>query len=534
MRNALTISLIFTALCIQAQTELPTGKIEVIKDFEVRLTETQKIKIVPQPVAVDSSVRRYEYKLLAQSPAIEYLIPELKPLAINAEKKPTYYPLFVKAGYGSPNSFLGMASYDHVQNENFQWGVDYRQLTGNNKKIPLQKFSDVQARINAGYHLSEHVQIQGYLDGQIEKVYFYGAEDVPSNPESLKRRFNRFDANFQIAKVYSPETSFSYKAFLQYMTDKDDLGSSEKAFRIGGTTATAFGEDHHPLGVSLMADMSSLQHSDKQTLNNVLLEPYFEYTVGRLKMHFGSILLFNKIQNEILPDLAFSFPLTGNRMTLMAGWNGDVAKNNFQFLSSYNPYITTRLDSINNMITRRIYAGVKGASGHFAYAFTGSYTSFEGMAFFLQDESEEEQFLPVYDDGSFVGIEASIRYEILKFVFLRAQVSQRFFKLDHEASPWHRPSLGINAQVTYAGGEDKYHVSFLFNSENGLPYRTVGGTEDNLDALIDLNLHGDYYFSDSFGAFVELNNLLGNNRERWATYPSYGFNAKAGILFRLP
>jgi hypothetical protein len=95
------------------------------------------------------------------------------------------------------------------------------------------------------------------------------------------------------------------------------------------------------------------------------------------------------------------------------------------------------------------------------------------------------------------------------------------------------PSFGGDGQITYSGGQDIYHVSFIVHGENGLPYRTVGGTVDNLDPLIDLNLHGDYYFTPSIGAFGEVNNILGNNRERWYTYPSFGFNAKAGILFRL-
>lgn len=87
--------------------------------------------------------------------------------------------------------------------------------------------------------------------------------------------------------------------------------------------------------------------------------------------------------------------------------------------------------------------------------------------------------------------------------------------------------------LTYSGGDDVYHVSLILHSENGLPYRTVGGTERRLDPLIDLNLHGDYYFTSMLGAFVEVNNILGNKREPWYTYPSYGFNAKAGVLFRM-
>ena len=71
--------------------DLPGGQIEVIKDFEVRLVEAKKIRIVPQPTALDSTVRRYEYKLLVPSPQIVYLVPEIKPLAINPEQKPVFY-----------------------------------------------------------------------------------------------------------------------------------------------------------------------------------------------------------------------------------------------------------------------------------------------------------------------------------------------------------------------------------------------------------------------------------------------------------
>lgn len=527
---------ILTLLVVKSygQTELPTGRIEVVKDFEVRLTETKKIRIVPQPVAVDSSIRRYEYKLLAPSPSIEYPVPEIKPLAINAEKKPLYYPLYAKVGYGSPNSLLGMASYDHVQNEKFNWGIDLRHLSANNKKIELQKFSDTRGRISGTYLLKETVQIDGYIDGHLEGVYFYGAEQIPSNPESLKRKFNRYDVLLKIGQVYAPETSLSYNAFLQYMTDKDDLGSRETTFKVGGEVKSAFGGGAYPLGIKMLADLSKLTHTESYAVNNLLINPFFDYAIGDLNMHFGATALLRKQQNEILPDLEFSFPLIKTRLTVFAGWIGEVQKNNFHFLSTYNPYISTRLDSINNMVSREIHAGVKGASGSFFYEVKGSYTSFEGMAFFLQDEDAEEQFIPVYDDGSFIGIQGSVRFEILKHVFLRAKLSQRFFSLDNESKPWHRPSLGINGEVTYSGGEDKYHVSVSFNGENGLPYRTVGGTESVLDPLLDLNIHADYYFSGSFGAFMEVNNILGNNRERWVNYPSFGFNAKAGILFRLP
>lgn len=534
MKNIISFLLSFTVLTLTAQTELPTGQIEVVKDFEVRLTETKKIRIIPQPVPIDSTVRRYDYKLLAPSPSIDYLSPEIKPLAINSEKKPLYYPLYAKVGYGSPNSLLGLFSYDHLQNESFQWGVDFRHLNANNKKIPVQKFSDSRGRLNASYLINENLKLDGYLDGHVEKDYFYGAEPIPSNEESLKRIFNRYDGYLSVERIDSVQYSLRYKAFIEYLTDKDNLGSRENSFLVGGEVGTSVGSNEFPVGVKILADLTRLAHVDEHTLNNFLFTPYADLFFGHFKFHLAGTALLRTNHNEIIPDFKLSYGIARGRMSIHAGWDGVVKKNDFHSLSSYNPYIDTRLDSLTNLISRRLFAGLSGKSGPLAYEINASYTSFESMAFFLQNEDEPEQFDPIYDNGSFIGVEAAVRFEVLKHVFLRTEFYQRVYTLDHENKPWHIPSFGLNGQLTYSGGDDKYHASFIFNTENGLPFRTVGGTEGNLDPLVDLNIHGDYYFSKPFGVFMELNNLLGNHRERWASYPSYGFNAKVGVLFRLP
>lgn len=535
MNVRLTIlgTLILATITLSAQEDLPTGKIEVIKDFEVRLTETRKIRIVPQPVALDTTMRRYTYTLAAPSPAIEYLTPEIKPLAIQPEEKPAYYPLMAKLGFGSPNSWLGAFSYDRVQTDALHWGVDLGYLSANNKKIPLQKFSDAHGRINAGYLLNEDVRIDAHFAGRFETVNFYGAESIPANPEALERNFKRYDAAIQVSRLIKAESSFNYKALLQVMADRDDIGSRESGLKIGGEVGSAIGKNGFPVGLSVIADLSKLKHNLELPLHNVLVEPYFKFFTGDLRVHLGVLALLRKDQNELLPVIEANYNLFGDLLIVRAGWKGSVIKNNFQSLSTINPYISARLDSINNEIDTRIYAGIRGTAGSFAYEFNGAYTKFEGKAFFLQHEEVEEQFIPVYDNGHYISLEGAVQYELLKHVDLRGQVFQRFYTLDNENKPWHVPSFGLDGMITYNGGGDLYHVSVIAHGENGLPYRTPGGTETRLDPLIDLNLHGDYFITESIGAFLQLNNLLGNNRERWYSYPSFGFNVKAGVIYRL-
>ncbi len=519
---------------LSAQDQLPSGQIEVIKAFEVRLTEAKKIRIVPQPTPLDSATRRYTYFLNAPSPTINYLVPEIKPLAINPEKKPTYYPMMGKAGYGNPNSFLGAFSFDHVQNDALSWGVDLGFLSANNKKIPLQKFSDSKGRINASYLLQGKAKIDGYLDGHFEKVYFYGAEQIPPNEDALKRNFKRYDGQVKISSLYAKGSGFRYTALLNILADKDDLGSRETGMRVGGEIGTAMGNKEFPVGIGILADVSKLKHTDEYPLNNLLITPYFGYFLGDIKLHVGGLALLNNTENEFLPDIEATYGLFHDLMRIKAGWKGAVLKNNFHYLSSVNPYINTRLDSINNMISRRIYAGIDGSSGSLTYEVTGGYTKFERMAFYLQDDLDQEQFNPIYDSGHYISVEGSVQLEVLKHVTLRTQLSNRIFTLDKEAKPWHVPSFEMSGMVTYTGGSDTYHVSLIFHGENGLPYRTVGGTEMRLDPLVDINLHADYFITDQIGVFAEINNIAGNHRERWVNYPSFGFNAKAGVIFRLP
>jgi len=534
MRILTTLFFLCMVGLLTAQEQLPSGQIEVIKDFEVRLTEAKKIRIVPQPTQVDSASRKYKYELVAPSPKIVYLTPELKPLAINPEKRPAYYPLMAKAGYGSPNSFLGAFSYDHVQNDVFAWGVDLGFLNANNKKIPLQKFSDGRGRFNASYLLNGKAKIDGYVDGHFEKNYFYGVAIIPGNEDALKRSFKRYDGQVKISSLYQKNKGFRYSALLNILADRDDLGSRETGMRVGGDIGTDIGAKQFPVGIGVIADVSKLKHTEEYPLNNVLVTPFMEYYLGDIKLHLGGLALLKPDENEFLPDIEASFGLFQDVMRIKAGWKGAVLKNNFHYLSSVNPYINTRLDSLNNMVSRRIYAGVNGTSGSFSYEVTTGYTKFERMAFYLQDEADPKQFNPIYDDGHYVSIEGSIQFELLKHITLRTQVSNRVFSLEHEAKPWHVPSFDMDGMITYTGGSDTYHVSLIFHGENGLPYRSIGGTEYRLDPLIDLNLHADYFITDQIGVFIEVNNILGNNRERWVNYPSFGFNAKAGVIFRLP
>ena len=110
--------------------------------------------------------------------------------------------------------------------------------------------------------------------------------------------------------------------------------------------------------------------------------------------------------------------------------------------------------------------------------------------------------------------------------------SQNIYDLDNEEKPWHLPALTVNVGGRYTTLENKLTVRGDFFLENGVPFVNAEGEADNLNALFDVSLGAEYYFSERFGGFVQLNNLANNRRERWFRYPTFGINALAGIMVR--
>ena len=68
--------------------------------------------------------------------------------------------------------------------------------------------------------------------------------------------------------------------------------------------------------------------------------------------------------------------------------------------------------------------------------------------------------------------------------------------------------------------------------QNGVNYKLKNGDADRLNALYDLSLGGEYFFSKNIGLFLDINNILDNKRERWQNLPTFGLNVLGGISAR--
>ena len=102
------------------------------------------------------------------------------------------------------------------------------------------------------------------------------------------------------------------------------------------------------------------------------------------------------------------------------------------------------------------------------------------------------------------------------------------YELDEEAKAWHMPSFKTNITVQYKFNEKVFINAEVYGLDKTFA-KLPGNEVETLPGIVDLNLGGEYKFNKYFTMFANLNNLLDQKHLRWYNYPSYGFNAMAGV-----
>jgi len=115
---------------------------------------------------------------------------------------------------------------------------------------------------------------------------------------------------------------------------------------------------------------------------------------------------------------------------------------------------------------------------------------------------------------------------------LAGTVSVNAYDLDNQERAWHLPATEFNVNATYKMLEEKLLLKGELFVANGVPYITPEGNTDNLNALLDVSAGAEYIITENISAFLDINNLLDNNRERWNSYQTYGLNVLFGVQAR--
>jgi hypothetical protein len=538
-----------TLLAAQPGGTKPPGNVadqsqDVVKNFDAKLLESEKVKVNPVLPAVDTTTKAQSYNVPNKVLVLEYQPPKMRPISMAQGKLPPQYNGFAKLGYGFPNSPYGEAAYRFGDPKVYMAGIKAKyHAADNSAKIENQRFSILDVEANGTYFLDIGMAIDGKIGFNQNTNHYYGY-NFPSkvatfSEEASKQRFNDFGASLKLYNSVRTVADFNYGVGLNLNVYSDNFTSKETDFLIKAEATKWFAEKH-PLTLVLKTDFTSYTEanaSNGQSLNNIHLLPSFTFKSDYFSLKLGGNLISSADIFYPKPDIEANLSVAGNKLGIFAGWKGDFIKNNFRNLTKYNPFIFSK-QTIKNTDVTEYYGGVKGAVSGFEYSAQTGWSSNKNLALFLLDSSDSKnRFNVVYDTVSIFNIRGAITFKPINDMELTATVSQNIYTAEKEKAAWGLPSLDMNIGAKYkifndAKANTTASVRANLFVQNGVNVKKFDGTSERLNALIDLSLGGEVFFTENIGVFLDVNNILDNKRQRWQNLPIFGLNILGGVTAR--
>lgn len=548
MRKIINLLIILTSVAIgniaaqQPGGIVPDQSQDVIKNFDAKLLESEKIKINPVLPKVDTATKAQTYTVPNKVLGIDYQPPRMRPIALAQQKLPPQYNGYLKAGYGFPNSPYGEGAYRYGDPKQYLLGLSVKHHSAEDKKVENQRFSKTDVEATGTFYARAGVAVDAKLYNHNNSNYYYGynaVSDSTFDREAVKQSIGIFGASIKAYNSVRTVADFNYGLGANFYSLGDNYSSKETDFNLK-LEATKWFKEKHPLSMIVRTEFTSLDTTDsgkKQSLNNIYLQPSFTFKGVMYSLKIGANLISSSDIFYPKPDIEATLNLAGNKLGIFAGWRGDMTKNSYRNLVKYNPFMFSR-PKIKNTEVDEIYGGVKGKLNALDYSAQFGWSNNKDLALFLSDSTDlKRRFNVIYDTVKIANIRAAITMNPVENLELTGTISQNVYTAKRQAAAWGLPSLDVNVSAKYKVFEDA-KANTLANLkaslfvQNGVNYLNKNKQPDRLNPLFDLSVGGEVFFNKNIGVFLDANNLLNLKRERWQNYPTFGLNILGGVSAR--
>lgn len=522
-------------VCIAFSTfgfsQIPGSQVTVEKLFDARLADAKRIETKPSLPSIDTNIVAQQYEVIPVKSNIDYKPPKIRPLRLKRSGKSKTYPGFVRLGVGMPLSWLGDVVYS-TSNDNIAIRGDLSTYGFTPTSNKLQKYSRYKGTIGGTYYTKSGIAVDLDLGYKRRNYGFYGFEAITglnadSFPTDLTQNFGTLGISAGIRNSKPTALNIDYFAKINTQFLADHFGSKERNIDIAFGSRKDFGE-HWYGEVDLNIDLTRFKEDITQTMNVYKIKPGFGYHQTKFALHLGIDVSSLDDEFYLFPNAKIGYNI-GNGFVIVAGAEGQIYKNNYTALTNYLPYLTSK-PTLQAARKYNYFAGVQGQIKSIQFEAKANYGNITNLALFSADTIDVYKFMPRYDTATVVGLDLEISVPIDNKLSGSLNLNTRVFNLKNYEKPYLLPSFDAQIVARYQVIPERMDVKGLVTLQNALPVLNADTTmANNTNFLADLSIHGDYKISQNFGAFVQLNNLFNNKRNKFPNYPILGTNVILGI-----
>lgn len=521
--------------------EIENMEIEIVKEREITLPAADRNfeKIPPRPSEPIKPPITYDFKSFSfQAPQLN---PQIRPLKLKQENPSKVYGGFLRVGYGNYTSPLLEAYYNTTRDKNKLVGAHLYHTSSDKGPVDGRNSGSGSSGLSVfGRTFAKGISLSGNAGFENRTTHFYGyPEGTESDASSIKQSFNLLKVSGALSNAKNSDLSYKLGAGVSHLSDKFDARETEIDLEFSSDYEIS--DDSR---INLKADYFIINRKDenveKKARSLFVVAPSFAFLpVEDLKVSIGFKAAFENdtIDSKnvhVYPDIKASYPISPS-VDAVASLSGGIEKVSLQSLSYENLWLAPNIPVFHTNKTIDFNVGLNAKLGNKVTAHSGlAVANLKNWYYFVNTDADQAKFTTVYDGGSgtkranLYGAISYVQSEVARFM-LRGDLYRYSTARIEEA--WHRPTYKVTANAFY-----NLYQKLLFNvdviAQGGMKAQEpVTMNTVKLDAAFDLNFKTEYLFSESFSAFVQLNNIASSKYPLFLNYPVRGFQIMGGITW---
>lgn len=521
--------------------EIENVEIEIVKEREITLPGADRNfeKIPPRPSEPIKPPITYDFKPFSFKAPL--LNPQIRPLKLKQESQRKVYGGFLRLGYGNYVSPLLEAYYNTTRDKNKLIGAHLYHTSSDKGPIDDRNSGSGSSGLSVfGRTFTKGISLSGNAGFENRTTHFYGyPEGTEVDASSIKQSFNLLKASGALSNATNSDLSYKLGVGVSHLSDKFDAKETEIDLNFG--TDYEINDDSR---INLKADYFLIsrkdENVDKKARSLFVISPSFSFVpIEDLKVSVGFKTAFENdtIDSKsvhVYPDIRASYPISPS-VDAVASLSGGIEKVSLQSLTYENLWLAPNIPIFHTNKTLDFNVGLNAKLGNKISAHSGlAVANLKNWYYFVNTDADQAKFTTVYDGGSgtkranLYGAISFVQSEVAKFM-LRADLYRYSTARLNEA--WHRPTYKITANAFY-----NLYQKLLFTvdviAQGGMKAQEpVTLNTVKLDAAFDLNFKTEYLFSESFSAFIQLNNIASSKYPLFLHYPVRGFQVMGGITW---
>lgn len=549
-------------------------EVEVSKNYQPTVPDVEKINDIPKIKTEETEPPTFDYSIYSKPVYTTFDLTPVAAAKMVGEPRAELENGLLKLGIGNYYTPYGELFYNVQPEKNSNFGMHFKHLSSwgkinllNDDKVKAPRSENLAELF--GQKFFRRSTLTGRLSYNRHAFNYYGYTGDPLSDEQKevmipyfgdKQHFSQgtADINLKSGKSYNSDINYDLGVNYHYFVTKTDQKEHQTVFSVDlnkkfdNTIGLLNSSLTYYRAEGIRNRITDNLGQKQQVLFRIDPSVMWKTDNAKLQLGLNTAMLFDDDEDAsimMFPKVNAEWSPVQEVLTLFAGMDGYFLHNTYSAIAAENTYVEPFHDIANAKVSYLFSGGIKGKlSSKTNFVTQAAYSLVKDQHFYVTEGDDftnpasvlrrlDNTFSVQYDDVNVFKLSAELLHSVSENFSIHLAGNYYSYTLDSIEKAWHMPNFDFTFSGIYKPAEQLKFTAdiFVVGKRTALitepESSSVPSLQVDMDPIIDLNVGGEYQFTERLNFFAKLNNFGFQKYEQWLGYTNKGFNWLAGLSY---